>query len=772
MNISNLCLELLKADSELEVINTLKKGENYWDDDSQWKPFGGNENNWSAIGNQQGNAVSALVEKFVNSIDAVLMRECLLRGIDPTSNNAPQSIDKALEEYFKIPHGNLANVISAQRSKLAENIGLVATGAKRKSGNSPSLTIFDLGEGQTPQQMPETLLSLSKSNKLKIPFVQGKFNMGGTGVLPFCGKENLQLIISRRHPQITPSGDPSSNQWGFTLVRRQEPRHGRRSSMFTYLAPRGNILSFDQDSIALPDNKHGTQELPSLKWGTIIKLYEYQLDTLGTLITNNLLRAVSVALVKPGLPIRFFEKREYGGHSLENNMHGLNVRLDDDKRSLFEPDFPTSFDLSIEGEKMKATVYAFTKGGAKTYKGKEGVIFTINGQTHGFIHQRIFGRKSVNLGYIADDLLVIIDATTISARSREDLFMNSRDRLREGTLHDIIEKTIEEELKDHQGLRNLQERRRRESITEQLTDEKPLREVLEGILKKSPVLNSLFITGDQLSNPYKSTSAIQQDRVFTGKKHPTFFTILKKDSQRNVEFGRRFKIQFETDVENEYFIREDDQGQQTLSLDRQEVSTYSINLFNGLATLNVNLPVDANVGDSFTYQLDITDSTRLDPFSNSFRVTVIEATEHEHSKTGKRQLPSTEGKGNRQQPSMLALPHIEEVREEDWGKHDFDKYSALKFLRSGDSLDFFINMGNTYLLHEIKNKPKSSNPKLIESQYKYAFVLLGLGILSQSEQGEEPIDEEQFSKITRSLAPVILPIIGLGGLSVEDISGE
>jgi hypothetical protein len=31
--------------------------------------------------------------------------------------------------------------------------------------------------------MPRTILSLHKGNKNAIPFVQGKFNMGGSGVL-------------------------------------------------------------------------------------------------------------------------------------------------------------------------------------------------------------------------------------------------------------------------------------------------------------------------------------------------------------------------------------------------------------------------------------------------------------------------------------------------------------------------------------------------------------------------------------------------------------
>ena len=122
-----------------------------------------------------------MVEKLVNSIDAVLMRECKARGIPLDSPEAPQTIDLALEHSLDIKNGNLANIGAAKRTELAQNIGFIATGRT----NRPNYIVFDQGEGQTPYDMPETLLSLSKSNKLRIPFVQGKFNMGGTGVLTF-----------------------------------------------------------------------------------------------------------------------------------------------------------------------------------------------------------------------------------------------------------------------------------------------------------------------------------------------------------------------------------------------------------------------------------------------------------------------------------------------------------------------------------------------------------------------------------------------------------
>src|SRR5260370_8158658 len=92
----------------------------------------------------------------------------------------------------------------------------------------------DCGEGQTPERMPETLLSLNKSNKLRIPFVQGKFNMGGTGVLKFCGRHNLQLIVTRRNPAILNGkfNDTSDDHWAFTSVHPQDPNPAPRTPAY------------------------------------------------------------------------------------------------------------------------------------------------------------------------------------------------------------------------------------------------------------------------------------------------------------------------------------------------------------------------------------------------------------------------------------------------------------------------------------------------------------------------------------------------------------
>src|SRR5690606_4011172 len=97
------------------------------------------------------------------------------------------------------------------RTEIAKNISIFTTeAAGSKSGTKPSVNIADLGEGHTPEAFPNTFVSLGKRNKASVPFVQGKFCQGGSGAIRHCGEHKLQLIISRRHPDLVGSPHISS----------------------------------------------------------------------------------------------------------------------------------------------------------------------------------------------------------------------------------------------------------------------------------------------------------------------------------------------------------------------------------------------------------------------------------------------------------------------------------------------------------------------------------------------------------------------------------
>lgn len=197
----NLCMKLAAADSEEEVISVLSQAK-LWDKPEAWRLYGDNEGNFSTANNQQSRPEAALVEKIVNSVDARLLNECLIAGINPESADAPQSIKDAVTMFFEEKKsasqggGSPSKWPKEKQRSEARNICVAVSGAKPPG--AACISIVDRGEGQTPARMADTFLSLSRSNKLRIHFVQGKFNMGGTGALRFCGTNKLQLIITRR----------------------------------------------------------------------------------------------------------------------------------------------------------------------------------------------------------------------------------------------------------------------------------------------------------------------------------------------------------------------------------------------------------------------------------------------------------------------------------------------------------------------------------------------------------------------------------------------
>ena len=175
------------------------------------------------------------------------------------------------------------------------------------------------------------------------------------------------------------------------------------------------------------------------------------------------------------LPVLMCERRKgYTAASYNITMSGLSVRLDEDKRENLEPGFPNSSNITINGQKMNLLIYAFKKGKRDRYSKNDGVIFTVNGQAHGFLPSTFFTRKAVGLNYLDDSILVIADCSEFDRETQEDLFMTSRDRLCDGDLKKQIEKELQELLKKHEGLRELKERRRREEMEGKIGDAKPL----------------------------------------------------------------------------------------------------------------------------------------------------------------------------------------------------------------------------------------------------------------------------------------------------------
>ena len=258
---------------------------------------------------------------------------------------------------------------------------------------------------------------------------------------------------------------------------------------------------------------------------------------------------------------------------------------------------------------------------------------------------------------------------------------------------------------------------------------------------------------------------------------------MKGEEEKDCHINQRFRVQFETDVVNEYFIRDRYPGRFEIKLLNEENAEYVINLYNGILTLTATLPKTAKIGDKIIGKACITDDSQTQPFCGDFVRFVKELVEIKPGRGG-RKPPSGPGKGNRQIPDSLSLPLITEVREEEWARYDFDKYSALKVMDNGPAgYDFLVNVDNIYLKTEIKlNKTIESTP-ILKAKFIYGLVLFGLAILKNKEEIEKLSvgtgdTSDSFISVkdliiiaSKSFAPIIIPMVdGLGQLSEEIVS--
>lgn len=750
-----LCLELLYAATEAEVISALK-ARNLWNREA-WVPYGNIPNNRGVVGNQQSAPVAALVEKLVNSLDSILIAECQRRGIDPTSPGAPQTMAEAVELFFGVREGRLETMDTIPRD-LAERVMVVATGTK----DQPAYVVVDDGEGQQPDRFPDTFLSLLRENKRRVPFVQGKFNMGGTGVLQFAGENSFQLIVSRRRPDIPADGIvEDAPKWGFTLVRRLRPGPDDPQSTYVYLAPSGQIPSFDSASLPLRPGVYPTPFGTPVEHGTCIKLWNYKLPgRLKTLATLDFRYALERYLQDPALPVRIMERRAgYRAHTFDTSMSGLGWVLSNagaDK----EPGSDAGTPLHVPGVgDIELAMAAIKEDADKTQKRyPAGVFFVVNGQLHGQLGVEFFKRRKLKLDYIADSLVVRVDCTNLAADVREDLFLASRDRMRDIDEKSRLEDAISEYLAEHPGLRELNARRRQKAITE--SSDEDTAAVLQELVKSDPTLAAIFGTGTKIKVP---VGPLPDPVTFEGKRYPTFFRLSKEPEGGLVRSTPRnwtVRIECETDASNDYFSPgRPDRGH----IETAGIPVFkSVHLWNGKATLRFEIPESCSPGDRLRAEVRVMDESRVDPFVMVFSVEVLPEQPHQPWGTPSPHVSQIGG-----------IPSVKEVRQAEWAAYGFDEYSAV-LMRHGDEddrVDMFINMDNLYLRNELV-KRRVLGEDLVRSWFKYGLLVLCLGMLYRQRQDgtgaedagddETPKQDDEFAAIaqaSKGLAVTVIPLM-------------
>ncbi len=423
--------QLYRAKDEEQVQRILDENPSFFDD-VHWKPLGDNKSNFSVVNNQQSNSIAAIIEKVTNSIDALLMKRAYETGVALKGTDAPKSMEEAVKRFFP---GQTDWDLQQFRRAQAEEIQVIADGkGPRERRNQPTaVIIYDNGEGQRPEDFERTFLSLLKGNKNDIQFVQGKYNMGGSGALVFAGTKRFQLLGSKRFD--------GSGEFGFTLIREHAKTESdmAKETWYEYWIPNGSIPSFPISELELG------LENRKFKTGTIIKLFDYQFDSGYSAFAQDLNQSITEYLFEPALPIltKDTPERYPNNKVLVTDLYGLKRRLEREKDEYLEERFLEEFDEDPIGN-MKVNCFVFrtrvkdndakqTKENIQKryFKNNMSVLFSMNGQVHGHFTSE-FITRSLKMNMLKSHLLIHVDCTHMNYDFRKELFMASRDRMKDG----------------------------------------------------------------------------------------------------------------------------------------------------------------------------------------------------------------------------------------------------------------------------------------------------------------------------------------------------
>lgn len=578
MNYKTIFINLYSAKDEFEVQNIIDSNKSIFND-SNWKPLGDNPSNYGVVKNQQSNPIAALIEKATNAIDAILTKECLATGINPKSTEAPKSMDGAILKFFPDNNWDLPSF----RKKQAENIQIIADGKgprTQRSQYATSVIVYDNGEGQHPEKFEDTFLSLLRGNKNDIHFVQGKYNMGGSGAIVFCGKKRYQLIASKRY---TNDGD-----FGFTLVREHPKKDSdqAKETWYEYLLIDGKIPSFPIDSLDL--GLHNRK----FETGTILKLYSYQFPKGYSGFAQDLNQSINEFLFQPALPILTVDTKErYPNNKvLENDLFGLKRRLAAEESEYLDESFSEQFSDDVFG-KMKVSCYVF-KTKVKDYdlkktkkiiqdryfKNSMVVMFSLNGQTHGHYTSE-FITRSLKLNLLKSHLLIHVDCTEMKYNFRKELFMASRDRLKGGDEVEFLRQYLAKKLSAKDGRLADIEKKRKQAVD--IDTSSNTNELLKNFTKNLPLDSELAKLLSQTfkldikkekkkEGNKKRSSSENEPTPFEPKRFPSFFQVDAKNSDQTevakIPLNGEKTIRFSTDVANDYFDRIDEPGDLQVSI--------------------------------------------------------------------------------------------------------------------------------------------------------------------------------------------------------------
>jgi len=658
---------LLECETEAEV-QAVIESEPFLADPKNWRPLDARETNFNVTSNQASDGGKALTELMTNMVDAILMKAARQKGVPLTGKGAPPTMYAAVDKLIKnLRGGKLVNLEPRDpwlRDFAQKNLVLGITGAKNKDEGLPCFTFIDNGEGQAPEDFPDTFLSLSAGTKKSIPFVQGKYNMGSSGVLRYCGRRWFKLVVSRRFDKSSP--------WGWTLMRRR-PGSAEDMPIAEYcVLPDGSIPSFDAPDLYPLRNLEGKRyDGVHIETGTVVKLYDYQVGRRFMSFRGSR-EALNENLVETILPFRLLDLRQkpdkkrggdralgvdarpfYGMEYLLLNSHREEgLEDEEDAAGLNKIDVGSFTDPELGEVSIGAIVLRRDlPGWLKPQSSNNRVFHAVNGQVH---HKRTRGYLTTcGFPALKDRIVIVVDASKLHFGAHNEVWKGDREHLSQTLLGEKYEDEVNSTIKGSGTLKDLQNKIAQQELETASKTER--NELFQKLVDYDPALAALLSDRDPSINVPGQGGGGKGDvgkGEFPEAKHSPSFVRLDERftaSPFEVPLNRARKILAHTDAEDGFFHRSDNRGSLIFADDDSVREKFVVRQYLARGHLALFLqPVSDKVklGDTLSFRIGLLDPSMPEPvYSDQMTVVVAKEDEQEPRKRRKPKPPGSSARG-------------------------------------------------------------------------------------------------------------------------------
>jgi hypothetical protein len=544
--------QLLQARTAADAEAALEAFEDAHSGQLTWSPIGGNQNNRGPI-EVSADPGRSVVERITNAIDAVIELAHQEREGRPTCATPGQ----AATAWFGVPTRGVGELSQAERQSLADNV--VVRLLEGSSREARTLEILDRGIGLAADEMPDTILSINRSNKLQKFYLAGTFGQGGSSTYY---NSRISLLASKK---------ASESETGFTLVRFVDlPPEQFKSGYYAYLTVDGRL-------------PRATSWPARESHGTLVRHFGYELSKYDAALgPASLYGLFNQILFDPVLP--FWLHNEVRGY--KRSIAGARARLNN--ASTDESDDASSrnrvvhkqelfyIDL-IDHGRVAIEYWVLEQRNDKQHPTRgfidpdKPIILTLNGQNQCEL-SRIVVRKLADLPFLQHRLICHVKCDTLTPAAKRSLFTSTREQARDSLVLRRIQDEVVALLKADEELERLNAESRAAMVSQENDEQSRYirKEVgrllrIQGIEFAQGAGVGTWATDGEPGGAGRSGKGVQevarQRRSRTPKKPtpielrepPTYIRIVWEDDTA-IRFypGRQRWIRIETDAQSIY----------------------------------------------------------------------------------------------------------------------------------------------------------------------------------------------------------------------------